>query len=129
MAALGERITRVNATTWFAIGALLTVGGYLGGENALWSLLWLIPHAVILLGVWRDSRGAWAIFVSVNVALATALAIAGIGTVFGSDFFLDIYWWGPAAHGAALLSFIAFRASRRRGVTLQHPNRVADVLP
>ncbi|WP_104087441.1 hypothetical protein [Cryobacterium sp. N19] len=120
MVGMWEGITRVSATLWFAVAVLLTVAGYIGGEDALWSLFWLIPHAVILFGVWRGSRTAWAIFVSVSVALAAALAFVGIGTLFGSGFVMNIYWWGPTAHGAALLCLIAFRASRRRAVTVTH---------
>ena len=125
MAGLWESITRVGATTWFAIAVLLTGVGYFGGEDALWSLLWLIPHAVILFGVWRGSRTAWAILVSVSVALAAALAVVGIGMQFGSGFVMNIYWWGPTAHCAALLCLVAFRASRRRAVTI-NPQTIHD---
>jgi len=127
MVGLGESITRVGARTWFAIAVLLTVVGYFGGEDALWSLLWLIPHAVILSGVWRGSRTAWAILVSVSVALATALAVVGFGMQFGSGFVMNIYWWGPTAHGAALLCLVAYRASRRRAVTVK-PEAIHDSL-
>ena len=58
MVGMWEGITRVSATLWFAVAILLTVAGYIGGEDALWSLFWLIPHAVILFGVWRGSRTA-----------------------------------------------------------------------
>jgi len=127
MVGLGESITRVGARTWFAIAVLLTVVGYFGGEDALWSLLWLIPHAVILFGVWRGSRTAWAILVSVSVALAAALAVVGIGMQFGFGFVMNIYWWGPTAHGAALLCLVAFRASRRRTLTVK-PEAIHDSL-
>lgn len=125
MVSLGESITRVGATTWFAIAVLLTVVGYVGGEDALWSLLWLIPHAVILFGVWRGSRPAWTILVSVSVALAAALAVVGIAMQFGSGFVMNIYWWGPTAHGAALLCLVAFRASQRRAVKVK-PQTIDD---
>ena len=68
MAGLWDRVTRVDAIIWFGIAALLTAVGYVGGEDALWPFVWLVPHAVIL---------------------------------FGSGFFLNIYWWGPTAHGAS----------------------------
>ncbi|WP_104133751.1 hypothetical protein [Cryobacterium sp. Y62] len=125
MMGLWESITHVGATTWFAIAVLLTVVGYFGGEDALWSVLWLIPHAVILFGVWRGSRTAWAILVGVSVALAVTLAVVGIGMQFGSGFIMNIYWWGPMAHGAALLCLVAFRASRRRAVTAR-PQAIHD---
>ncbi|WP_104176927.1 hypothetical protein [Cryobacterium sp. Y50] len=125
MMGLWESIMRVGATTWFAIAVLLTVVGYFGGEDALWSVLWLILHAVILFGVWRGSRTAWAILVGVSVALAVTLAVVGIGMQFGSGFIMNIYWWGPMAHGAALLCLVAFRASRRRAVTAR-PQAIHD---
>ena len=74
---------------------------------------------MILFGVWRGSRTAWAILVSVSVALAATLAVVGIGMQFGSGFVMNIYWWGPTAHGAALLCLVAFRASRRRAAAIK----------
>ncbi len=116
MTDLWERITRVSATTWFVIAVLLTIAGYIGGESVLWSLFWFIPNMAILFGVWRGSQSAWAVLVCISLALATALAIVGIGVLFGSGFIMNIYWWGPTAHGAALLCLAAFRASRRRAI-------------
>ncbi|KFF58222.1 hypothetical protein JF66_20170 [Cryobacterium sp. MLB-32] len=58
--------------------------------------------------------------VKATLALAAALALVGIGMLFGSGFVMNIYWWGPTAHGGALLCLIAFRASRRRAVTVRH---------
>ena len=124
MVGLGESITRVGARTWFAIAVLLTVVGYFGGEDALWSLLWLIPHAVILFGMWRGSRTAWAILVSVSVALAAALAVVGIGMQFGFGFVMNIYWWGPTAQRCCVSSLIEqaggeqSQSSLKRSMTL-----------
>ena len=70
-------------------------------EDALWPFVWLVPHAVILFGLWRGSRIAWAVLVSISATLTIALAMVCVGTLFGSGFFLNIYWWGPTAHGAS----------------------------
>ncbi len=118
MTDLWERITRVSAATWFALAALLTVAGYIGSGDPLWSLFWLAPHAVVLFGVWRGSQTAWALLVGISVALASALTFVGIGVLFGSGYFMNIYWWGPTAHGAAVLLLVAFRASRGRAIPL-----------
>ena len=119
MAGLWDRVTRVDAIIWFGIAALLTAVGYVGGEDALWPFVWLVPNAVILFGLWRGSRIAWAVLVSISAILTIALAMVCVGMLFGSGFFLNIYWWGPTAHGAALLFLVAFRASRQRASTLR----------
>jgi len=126
MVELRGYVARVSARTWFALAVLLTVAGYACGADALWSLAWLIPHAVLLCGVWRGSRVAWAILLSVSVALAGALALVGVGMLFGSGFFMDINGWGPAAHGAALLCLVAFRAVGRRSAA--SPDAAPDPL-
>jgi len=127
MVGVWERVTRVGATTWFVIAVLLTVVGYFGGEDTLWSLLWLVPHAVILFGVWCGSRTAWAILVSVSVALAAALAVVGIGMQFGFGFVMNIYWWGPTAQRCCVSSLFEqaggehSQSSLKRSMTL-YPN-------
>ncbi|WP_146071001.1 hypothetical protein [Cryobacterium sp. Y57] len=62
---------------------------------------------------------------SVSAVLAATLGIVGIGMQFESGFVMNIYWWGPTAHGAALLCLVAFRASRRRAATVK-PQAIHD---
>lgn len=120
MASLWEKIARVRPGIWFAFAVLLTVAGYVGSADILWSILWLAPHLVLLVAVWQGSRAAWAILVVVSVSLAIALAVVSAGMLFSAGFVMNIYWWGPTAHGLALLCLVVFRASRRHVETHQH---------
>jgi len=114
MTKLWERITRVDARVWFACALVLSAAGYVGSEES--PLPWVIVHALILAAIWRGSRNAWALLVTVSAVYASLLVIFGIATLFDIGAFVDIRWWGPVEHGAALLALAAFRGSRARSV-------------
>ncbi|MBG6213459.1 hypothetical protein RCH23_001230 [Cryobacterium sp. CAN_C3] len=116
---IGSKVSRVRPGAWFGIATVLTVLGYIGTEHPFWALVWAIPHALILIGIWRGSRMAWVFLVSVSVVLALALAVAGLGVAFGSGFFVDVYWWGPVAHSTALLALLAYRVAKQTSGRLQ----------
>ena len=109
-----ERITSIDGRVWFGCALVLSAAGYTGSDSS--PLPWLIPHALILAGIWRGSRHAWALLVTVTSVFTSLILIFGLASLVLEGFFVHISWWGPLAHGAALLALVAFRGSRLRGI-------------
>lgn len=114
MRSLWERMTRVDARVWFGCALVLSAAGYAGSDSS--PLPWLIPHALILAGIWRGSHNAWALLVTVTSVFVSLILVLGVASLFLTGFFAHISWWGPLAHSAALLALAAFRGSRLRSI-------------
>ena len=118
MTTLRHRITRVDATVWFGCALVLAAAGYVVRESS--PLPGLIPHALILAGVWRGSRTAWALLVTISAVWASLFVIFGVASLFVTTLTVEVNDWSVAADGLALLFLAAYRERGRRSALDSH---------
>ena len=118
-----NRITRVDASVWFGCALVLAAAGYVVRESS--PLPWLIPHALLLAGVWHRSRTAWALLVTINAVWASLFIIFGVASLFVTTLTVEINGWSVAADGLALLLLAAYREHGRRSAQDSHAGDAA----